>query len=202
MAVDDIVDVTVILNYPGPREKTNMVIADVGVPTGFEVVQASLDKLIEDGTVSRVEVAIRKVIFYIDQLTQGAEFSFMFQVKALFPIKSAPVSSTAYDYYMPEDKAIDAGTGMTIGKATFIRGDSNRDKKIDISDVITSLLYMFSGGEVTCTDAVDANDDGLLNIADPIYTLLYIFRAGSPKPPEPFDEPGEDPTPDQLDCKS
>ena len=48
-----------------------MVIADIGVPTGFAAVRSSLDALVEAETVSRVEVAGRKVILYIDSLEQG-----------------------------------------------------------------------------------------------------------------------------------
>lgn len=199
IAVDDIVDVNVTLNYTGLREKTNMVIADVGVPTGFAVVQASLDRLIEAGTVSRTEVAIRKVILYLDELTQDTPVTFTFQVKALFPIKASAVSSTAYDYYETDDKGIDGGTPITIGSAQFIRGDANRDGLLDLSDAVTILMYLFSDGELTCQDAADCNDDDSLNLADPVYLLSHMF-ANSEAPPSPWPEAGDDPTVDGMGC--
>ena len=45
--VDDILDVRVRLLYTGFKEATGMVIADIGIPTGFAAVRASLDALVE-----------------------------------------------------------------------------------------------------------------------------------------------------------
>ncbi|HAK97616.1 MAG TPA: alpha-2-macroglobulin [Planctomycetes bacterium] len=198
-AVDDVVDVRVRLLYPGPRERTNMVIADVGVPTGFQVVDASLAALLEAGVVARADVAVRKVIFYIRELVAGRELAFTFQARALFPIRAAAVPSKAYDYYAPEDSGIDPGTPITIGAALFVRGDANRDLILDIADAIAMLAHLFAGGPSTCADAMDSNDDGRLNIADPIYLLSYLFASGSPPPP-PQGAPGDDPTADGLGC--
>ena len=199
VAVDELVDVVVTLQYPGPREETNMVIADVGVPTGFEVEADSLTALEEAGTVSRIEVAVRKVIFYIPKLYQDTPLSFTFQVRALFLIQAAPVPSVAYDYYVPEDKGIDPGTGISVGSAEYIRGDANRDGVLDISDAVAILGHLFGGAGMPCRDAADTNDDGAVNIADPVYLLSHLF-AGGPPPPEPWQEPGTDPTEDDLGC--
>ncbi|HLU48869.1 MAG TPA: alpha-2-macroglobulin family protein, partial [Planctomycetota bacterium] len=68
--IDETVTVYVRLLYTGAKEKTAMVIADIGVPTGFAPERPSLDQLIENKVVSRAEVAGRKVIFYIDHLTR------------------------------------------------------------------------------------------------------------------------------------
>ncbi len=82
----------------------------------------------------------------------------------------------------------------------FARGDANMDKRIDISDAVTTLSYLFLGmGELECLDAADANDDGELNITDPIYLLEHLFLGGAPPPP-PYPEAGLDPTPDDLGC--
>src|SRR5262249_15325626 len=43
----------------------------------------------------------------------------------------------------------------------FIRGDSNGDDIVNISDAQATLGYLFLGsGPVSCLDAADANDDG------------------------------------------
>jgi hypothetical protein len=58
----------------------------------------------------------------------------------------------------------------------FVRGDSNDDGAVDISDPITTLGFLF--GEdiaLSCLDAADSNDDGSVNISDPIDTLGYLF---------------------------
>lgn len=82
----------------------------------------------------------------------------------------------------------------------FVRGDSNGDGKVNISDPEMTLSYLFlGGGRPRCFDAADANDDGKLDISDPISTLYFLF-AGGPKPRPPFPEPGEDPTEDRIGC--
>ncbi len=83
----------------------------------------------------------------------------------------------------------------------FIRGDSNADLQMNISDGAHILNYLFLGmpPALDCDDAGDVNDDGLLNISDPIRLFGYLF-AGDPSPPPPNDECGPDPTPDGLGC--
>jgi hypothetical protein len=82
----------------------------------------------------------------------------------------------------------------------FIRGDSNGDSTVDLSDAVFSLAYLFLGGTPPgCIDAADADDDGAVDIVDPVFTLAFLFLDGL-RPPEPFEFPGPDPTGDDLPC--
>ena len=81
----------------------------------------------------------------------------------------------------------------------FIRGDANGDNSVDISDVIASLGFTFSGNPVGCLDALDGNDSGSVDISDAIFMLAYIFSASS-EPFAPFPACGVDPTDDGIDC--
>ncbi|MFB3904740.1 MAG: alpha-2-macroglobulin family protein [Acidobacteriota bacterium] len=96
---DQTVDVGVRVNYTGKKEKTGMVILDVSVPTGFEAVSASLQSLVSSGKVQKVEQAGRKVVFYIDGLLRDQPLVFGFQVRALYPVRTDPAVSKAYEYY-------------------------------------------------------------------------------------------------------
>ena len=83
---------------------------------------------------------------------------------------------------------------------SFVRGDSNADSVVDISDAVFTLLHLFSSGQTLgCVASADANDDGALDVSDAIYTLTYLFMGG-PTPRAPFLSPGCDPTPDALGC--
>ncbi len=82
----------------------------------------------------------------------------------------------------------------------FLRGDVNRDGRVNISDPIKALHYLFGLAQVTCVDAVDVNDNGIPNIADAIVLLSYLFGGGVP-PAAPFPTPGADPTADNLSCR-
>ena len=84
----------------------------------------------------------------------------------------------------------------------FRRADINADGKIDISDPIAELNYLFLGGDpIPCLDAADFNDDGALDITDPIAILGYLFQGPGGSVPEPFTSCGSDPTPDKLGCE-
>lgn len=85
------------------------------------------------------------------------------------------------------------------GQPVFIRGDGNQDLARDISDVISTLSYLFSGAGTTCEDAHDSNDDGTINIADAVQLLGYLF-SGNGELPLPGGNCGEDPTADGLGC--
>jgi hypothetical protein len=82
----------------------------------------------------------------------------------------------------------------------FVRGDSNGDLAINISDPQFTLNFLFLGDEAPrCEDAADANDDGFVNISDPITTLHFLFVGGTRLPP-PGPGPGPDATSDDLHC--
>jgi hypothetical protein len=83
----------------------------------------------------------------------------------------------------------------------FLRGDANLDGSADLSDAVKTLLFLFSGAEAGCRDAMDIDDSGAVTITDPIRLLDYLFSAG-PAPSSPFPTKGPDPTTaDPLDCR-
>ena len=112
--VDDIVNVTATVRYFGLKDATGMMIVDIGVPTGFATVGESLDALVEAGTVTRFEVAGRKVIFYLDGLTRGQQRTFSFQVKAQFPVRAIVPDSQVYSYYEPDVRAEAEGREIVV----------------------------------------------------------------------------------------
>lgn len=83
----------------------------------------------------------------------------------------------------------------------FIRGDVSLDRRVDISDPIKTLAYLFLGDTIECRDAADLDNDGVVDISDPIAELNFLFGNGGP-PAAPFPAAGPDPdTPaDGLDC--
>jgi hypothetical protein len=80
----------------------------------------------------------------------------------------------------------------------FVRGDSDQDGIVGITDAIRTLEWLFRGGRPpACADAADDNDDGRLDIADPAFTLNCLFVAACRQEP-----PGcvADTTADALAC--
>jgi hypothetical protein len=85
------------------------------------------------------------------------------------------------------------------GEMTFVRGDANGDKLVDISDPITILNYLFSGGTVSCNAAADADGSGKVDITDGVSLLSFLFIQGdAPPPPYPACGIGQS----GLDCAS
>jgi hypothetical protein len=93
------------------------------------------------------------------------------------------------------------GRSAELPADTFIRGDSNLDRTIDITDAVSLLGCLYLGQAcASCEDASDANDDGSLDLSDAVYTLAFAFLGGAaPRPPHPA--PGPDPTADFLTCE-
>lgn len=84
--------------------------------------------------------------------------------------------------------------------ATFVRGDANQDARVDISDALKILFYLFAGASSTCPDALDGDDSGDISLTDAIYLLRYLFQGGDTLP-APFPAVGADPTQDTLGCE-
>jgi hypothetical protein len=84
----------------------------------------------------------------------------------------------------------------------FVRGDANGDGRIDISDGIATLQYLFVGGDLgeeNCQDAADFDDSGDLQVTDAIRSFDFLFQGGPP-PDQPFPLPMVDATYDALTC--
>jgi hypothetical protein len=83
----------------------------------------------------------------------------------------------------------------------FIRGDCNSDGKVDPSDPIFLVSYLFRvEREPPCLDACDIDDSGKIEVSDVVRLLAFFFNSGPPPLP-PYPEAGVDPTwEDGLDC--
>jgi hypothetical protein len=83
----------------------------------------------------------------------------------------------------------------------FLRGDSDANGDIDLTDAVFSLTWLFVGSRPPpCLDASDVNDSGEFNISDPIFLLNHLYLGG-PAPPSPGMEAcGLDLTEDDLTC--
>jgi len=82
----------------------------------------------------------------------------------------------------------------------FLRGDSNHDDTVDISDAIGILQWLFVGADPPpCLDAADADDNCLIDLSDAVFILQFRFKGGVFLS-EPYPAPGLDSTPDLLGC--
>lgn len=156
--VDDIVDVTVVVHFadpelleegelegetPDPEHASGMLLLDVGVPTGFAPVNASLTALMEAGLIKRYEVAGRKIILYIENMNSGQDVTLAYQLVARFPVRALTPDSYAYCYYKPEIRDEVKGHEITIeleGSNPGIPGIHSADKDQNWSVSMSELL--------------------------------------------------------------
>ncbi len=105
------------------------------------------------------------------------------------------------------------GCDVTPPEPRFVRGDTDTNGKIGLTDAVRILLYLFAGGEEpACFDAADGDDSGQLQLTDAVRILNWLFLGNAVIPPPspstteyaPEDcgiDPAIDP-PDPLDCKA
>jgi hypothetical protein len=91
--------------------------------------------------------------------------------------------------------------GSDLG--SFLRGDTNQDGIVDITDALETLRFLFAGGvEVHCLDAADTDDDGNVDLADAFGTLAFLFLGTLPPQSPGPRSCGADPTEDSLfECR-
>ena len=88
----------------------------------------------------------------------------------------------------------------SAGDTGFIRGDSNDDGTVDLSDasfILSTLFTSSDGPGIGCADSADTDDDGVINLTDAVRLLSFLFRGGE-APAPPFQVCGGDPTGDSL----
>jgi len=90
------------------------------------------------------------------------------------------------------------------GRLAFVRGETNGDGQVDVSDAIGVLEWLFLGGPAPeCLAAADVNGDGGIDLSDASSILSFLFLGGS-APVAPFPDCGDSgrESDDDLGCQS
>ncbi|MEM7231548.1 MAG: CotH kinase family protein [Planctomycetota bacterium] len=85
------------------------------------------------------------------------------------------------------------------GFPAFVRGDTDQNQRVDLSDAVRVLRFLFRSGDLDCRSTADTDDDGSITLSDAISILNYLFQGGEP-PVAPFPSCGTDATQDELGC--
>jgi hypothetical protein len=97
------------------------------------------------------------------------------------------------------DYVFDAGGEC---ESLFRRGDCNDDDKVDISDAVCVLNWLFLGADSPgCIAVTNSNGDAGADISDATYLLNHLFLGGPP-PAAPFPECGPMPDGEELACET
>ncbi|MBN2439732.1 MAG: hypothetical protein JXJ04_00240 [Spirochaetales bacterium] len=106
LTVDDMIRVTVKVKNNYSDRDLNMMIVDIGVAPGFDVLTEDFSPVLNGGPLTRVEQAGRQLILYIDKIGSGKELIFSYRMKARFPMKVASPQTRFYSYYGNEEVTV------------------------------------------------------------------------------------------------
>ena len=120
-------------------------------------------------------------------------------------VSFAAAGSYVYRLTVDDGQAVNntASAQVTItvlggGTPLFLRGDVDSSARVDLSDAINILGFLFLGqGDLPCPDAGDADDNGAIQLTDAIRVLGFLFLGEGPVA-EPAGACGVDPTPDDV----
>lgn len=91
-----------------------MVIVDVGVPPGFEVLTDDLTALVERKRIQRFELTPRQVILYLDRIEGGRTVEWRFRLRAKLPVRAKTGPAVVYEYYAPQARGMAAPARLAV----------------------------------------------------------------------------------------
>lgn len=110
--LDGVLHATAVLTYRG--RETFMVIADLGVPPGFEPDPAAFERLVEKGTVDKYSLTGRQITLYFGRVSQGQTLRVEYDLRPRFPVIAQSPASGAYEYYTPDNSGVSAPRRITV----------------------------------------------------------------------------------------
>ena len=113
LSTGDVIHVTVTVANTNP-EATGMVMAELGLPPGFDVDTSALQQLKAEGVISKVEKTAMRLLVYIDEVNPDQPVIFSYDLTAQYPLEASAPKSEAYFYYNKEDKSEAGPIGVTV----------------------------------------------------------------------------------------
>jgi uncharacterized protein YfaS (alpha-2-macroglobulin family) len=121
LAQGDIVSATANIrsHLPGTA---NMVMADLGIPPGFELLSEDLDDYRaksaghKSGRLDKFSVTATQAILYFDSMAPGGTVTVRYRLRAKYPIQARTFQSRVYEYYDPEVGSIARPVQLEVRK--------------------------------------------------------------------------------------
>ena len=140
-------------------------------------------------------VACAAALVVVGDLGTGRAQSYEYDVDGrLVKVSYDDGATIQYDY----DASGNILSRAVTVRAPFHRGDPNRDGRVDVSDGVYVLLFLFQGRvSPGCLESADANNDGAIDVTDGVHLLNFIFLGETPPaaPGPPGTPCGPDPDP-------
>jgi hypothetical protein len=93
-----------------------MVMVDLGVPPGFQVLTDRLEAQVAAGDIMKYELPGQQVTIYLESIAPGAAVDLSFDVQARYPLAVQAPPSSAYLYYDTATRAETAPVGFVVSE--------------------------------------------------------------------------------------
>ena len=111
LAQDDVATATATIKN-NLDKSANMVMVDLGIPPGFDLLSEDLQAYIEksagrkSGHLEKFTQTATQAILYFDSLAPGSTVTLSFRLQAKYPIRAHTFRSRVYEYYDPDVSAV------------------------------------------------------------------------------------------------
>ncbi len=119
LAQNDIVTATATI-HSNLRETANMVMVDLGIPPGFDLLTEDLQDIVsktadaKTGRLEKFSLTATQAILYFDSFAPGSETKIHFRLRAKYPIRAKTFASKVYEYYNPAVSSSAAPTQLEV----------------------------------------------------------------------------------------
>jgi alpha-2-macroglobulin-like protein len=104
LETDEIATATVtVTNTTDAR--LDMILVDLGIPPGFDVLTDDFQQYIDAGQMQRVDTTGRQILVYLYGLDPAQTLEFSYRLRAGEPLRAQSPPSVAYLYYEPNERA-------------------------------------------------------------------------------------------------
>jgi uncharacterized protein YfaS (alpha-2-macroglobulin family) len=110
LAQNDLAKATANIRNNLPRT-ANMVMVDLGIPPGFELLTEDLQDFQEksanaaSGRLEKFSLTATQAILYFNALAPGQTVTLGYRLRAKYPIRARTFASRVYEYYDPDTNA-------------------------------------------------------------------------------------------------
>jgi len=121
LSQDDIATATATIKN-NLNKTANMVMVDLGIPPGFELLSEDLQDYQEksasrkSGHLSKFSLTATQAILYFDSFAAGDTVTVKFRLRAKYPIRVRTFQSRVYEYYDPEVSALARPVQLEVHK--------------------------------------------------------------------------------------
>jgi uncharacterized protein YfaS (alpha-2-macroglobulin family) len=121
LAQDDIATATAAVRN-NLSKPANMVMVDLGVPPGFDLLSEDLQEFVEKsaglktGRLEKFSLTATQAILYFDSIAAGGEVTLHFRLRAKYPIRVQTFASRVYEYYDPEVSSVARPVQLEVRK--------------------------------------------------------------------------------------